>query len=191
VANAPFADLGRDQKLALLINAYNAFTLGLILEHYPIESILNIPDSQRWDEVRWQVGGNVWSLSQIEHQQLRPKFREPRVHFTLVCAAVGCPPLRNEAYEAKRIDQQLEDQTRFVHNHPTWFRFEPGETAVHLTSLYRWYGSDFEQVAGSVLAYASCYSPGLKQALDGGMTPDLRWLDYDWKLNGIHNRAPR
>jgi hypothetical protein len=96
--------MGRNEKLALLINAYNAFTLKLIVERLPVQSILDIPAAERWDAVRWKVGGQVWSLKQIEHEQIRPKFTEPRVHFALVCAAVGCPPLRNEAYDASRLD---------------------------------------------------------------------------------------
>jgi hypothetical protein len=107
LANAPFADLGRDDKLALLINAYNAFTLRLILDFYPVESIRDIPEDQRWRHVRWTLGGSTFSLDQIEHQQIRPNFAEPRIHFALVCAAIGCPPLRNEAYVGERLDAQL------------------------------------------------------------------------------------
>ncbi len=99
VSAAPLDAMGRNEKLALLINAYNAFTLKLIVEHQPIESIMDIPAAEHWDAVRWNLGGQVWSLNQIEHEQIRPKFVEPRVHFALVCVAVGCPPLRNEAYD--------------------------------------------------------------------------------------------
>ncbi len=149
IGAAPFEKLGRDQKLALLLNAYNAFTLELILEHYPLDSIKDIPSDRRWSDERWKVGGHVWSLEQIEHEQIRPKFVEPRVHFALVCAAIGCPPLRSEAYAADRIDAQLDDQARYVHGHERWFRFDPQAGVVHLTRLYQWYGGDFEQVAGS------------------------------------------
>ncbi len=107
VAAAPFDALGRDEKLALLINAYNAFTLKLIVEHLPLDSIMDIAAAERWDAVRWNVGGNVWSLNQIEHEQIRPKFVEPRIHFAVVCAAVGCPPLRPEAFDPACLDEQL------------------------------------------------------------------------------------
>jgi hypothetical protein len=116
LAAAPFDALGRDEKLALLINAYNAFTLRLILDHYPVASIQDIPAPERWDAVRWRVGPHTWSLNQIEHEEIRPKFVEPRIHFALVCAAVGCPPLRAEAY-------------------PRWRSINP----VRLTP-YDWYG---------------------------------------------------
>ena len=79
----------------LLINAYNAFTLRLILDYYPVRSIKDIRASKRWDDQRWRIGEAVFSLNQIEHEQIRPKFAEPRIHFALVCAAIGCPKLRN------------------------------------------------------------------------------------------------
>ena len=190
VEQVDFDQLGRDEKLAQLINAYNAFTLRLILDHYPVSSIKDIPDAQRWDARRWNVGGNTWSLNQIEHEQIRPKFVEPRVHFALVCAAVGCPKLRNEAYQAERLEQQLDDQARYVHDHDRWLRYKRGAGAVRLTKLYEWYGDDFKQVAGSVLSYAARYSLPLKQALDAGQSPRIDWLSYDWKLNDQAHGCP-
>ncbi len=185
--SAPFADLDRDEKLAFLINAYNAFTLRLILDHYPIQSIKDISSAKRWDARRWHFGGMTLSLNQIEHEQIRPKFSEPRVHFALVCAAIGCPKLRNEAYQAKRIEAQLEDQTRYVHTHDRWFRYRSGAKEVHLTKLYNWYGSDFKQVAGSALAFAARYSTSLQEAMDKGQKPKIKWLDYSWTLNDKKN----
>ena len=188
VSKAPFDDMGRDQKLALLINAYNAFTLRLILEHENIGSIKEIPASQRWNAVRWQVGPYTWSLGQIEHEQIRPKFKEPRIHFALVCAASDCPKLRNEAYVAERIDEQLEDQTLYVHQHGRWFQFESRSGVVNLTALYQWYATDFEQVAGSALNFAARYVPALRARLDSGEPLLVKWIDYDWRLNSQNNR---
>lgn len=124
---------------------------------------------------------------------MRPKFEEPRIHFALVCAAVGCPPLRNEAYTAQRLEEQLQSQTDYVHRHTTWFQFERATNRADLTKLYGWYGGDFEQVTpnGSVLEFAARYSPWLKQALDQGKNPDVGYLPYDWSLNDIANRKPR
>ncbi len=190
LAEAPFDEMGRNEKLALLINAYNAFTLRLILDYWDggqLRSIKTIPSEKRWSDRRWKVGSHRWSLNQIEHEQIRPKFMEPRVHFALVCAAVGCPILRSEVYQADRIDEQLDAQARYVHTHGRWFRFDAERDVVHLTKLYDWYGSDFEQVAGTVLDFAARYSPPLKSALDAGRKPKLKWLEYDWKLNGRKN----
>jgi len=184
VAEAPFDEMGRNQKLALLINAYNAFTLELILEYLPeIDSIKDIPSDKRWDDARWQVGSHTWSLNQIEHQQIRPKFKEPRIHFVLVCAAYGCPPLRTEAYTADKLEAQLEDQTRYAHTHDRWLQYDSENNVVHLTKLYDWYGGDFEQAAGSVLQYVARYVPEVKSALEAGNPPSIQWIDYDWKLN--------
>lgn len=188
VAKAPFDDMGRNQKLALLINAYNAFTLRLILDHLPVESIKDIPSAKRWDARRWRVGGHLWSLNEIEHEQIRPRFIEPRVHFALVCAAFSCPKLRNESYTADRIDAQLEDQAKYVHSHGRWFVHDADKNVVYLTQLYDWYASDFEQVAGSVLKYVAKYDPAVKAALDAGKPPRIDWLDYDWKLNSQENK---
>ena len=194
LAVAPFDRLGRDGKLALLINAYNAFTLRLILDHWDggkLKSIRDIPKPKRWDHARWTIGGETWSLDQIEHEQIRPKFAEPRIHFALVCAAVACPPLRIEAYTADRLEDQLADQAAYLHDHGTWFRFDAGRAVVKLTRLYNWYGRDFEQAAGSVRAFAARYSKELRQAVDAGRDPKIEWLDYDWRLNSVGNRKPR
>ena len=191
LGQAPLEELGRDQKLALLINAYNAFTLKLLLEHYPISRILDIQSAQRWDAVRWNVGEETWSLNQIEHEQIRPMFREPRIHFALVCAAVGCPPLRNDAYLAERLEAQLQDQAEYVHRHKTWFDFDAEAGIVRLTQLYLWYRADFEQVRSDMLEYAARFSIELKEALDAGKKPRITWLEYDWNLNSQQNKSSR
>ena len=187
IARAPFDTMSRDEKLALLINAYNAATLRLILDFHPVKSIKDIPTAKRWDHKRWVVGGHTLSLSDIEHTQIRPKFNEPRIHFALVCAAVGCPKLRNEAYAADRIDAQLDEQMRYAHEHDRWLRFDADRGVLRLTKLYDWYGSDFTQGGTSVQQYVAQYSPPLKRALDEGRRVTVRWLDYSWVLNSRDN----
>lgn len=192
LAEAPFEEMGRNEKLALLINAYNSFTLELMVDWLPredIEGIRDIPSDKRWDDRRWNIGGNVWSLNQIEHEQIRPNFREPRIHWAVVCAAVGCPPLRQETYVADRIDEQLADQEETIHTRGSrWFRFDRDAGVLHLTPLYQWYGSDFEQVSGSVLGHVADQVPAVDEATD---TADqglrIEWLEYDWSLNSQEN----
>jgi inosine-uridine nucleoside N-ribohydrolase len=185
---ANLGHLGRDEHLALLINAYNAFTLRLILDHYPVKSIKDIPEAKRWKDKRWDVAGQTWSLDQIEHEQIRPKFREPRIHFALVCAAVGCPPLRAEAYTGAKLEAQLADQSHYLHTHVRWFQFDEGGNVVHMTKLYDWYRDDFKQAARSVLAFAGRYSIALQQALKSGNEPKIEWREYNWHLNDRTNR---
>lgn len=184
LATAPFDAMGRNEKLALLINAYNAFTLRLIVDHWPVDSIKAIPSAQRWDAVRWRVGESTWSLSQIEHDLIRTNFIEPRIHFALVCAAKGCPPLLREAYTGQRLEEQLEFQTQRTHRDARWLGFNVETGELQLTKLYQWYADDFRQVAGSIEAYAARYSPALQNHLDGGGAIDVQWLEYDWSLNG-------
>ncbi|MBI1349426.1 DUF547 domain-containing protein [bacterium] len=188
LATAPLDELGRDEKLALMINAYNAFTLQLIVEHYPLASIRDIPEDRRWDDVRWNLAGNMMSLNELEHERIRPNFREPRIHFALVCAAVGCPPLRAEAYSGTRIEEQLQAQADYVHKNPRWFQLHEDESKLALTRLYEWYGGDFEQVADSVLKYAARFAPKLDALLACGKQPAITWLEYDWSLNDTANR---
>ena len=194
LGEAPLKELGRNHRLATLINAYNAFTIRLILDNQPLKSINEIPSEKRWDAKRWNLGGETFSLNQIEHEQIRPNFKEPRIHFAVVCAAIGCPPLRNEAYAADRLDQQLEEQAKYVHDHKTWFQFTDGEDAVvKLTKLYKWYGGDFVQAAESELKFAARYSDELKSYLsneDNG-SPKQEWLEYDWSLNSTANKRER
>ncbi|HEX7008405.1 MAG TPA: VTT domain-containing protein [Phycisphaeraceae bacterium] len=188
LAQAPFEKLSRDEKLAMLINAYNAFTLRLILDHWPVESIRDI--DQPWDGPRWNLGGRMLTLNQIEHEEIRGKFREPRIHFAVNCASIGCPPLRREAYVGSRIDEQLQDQALIVHrNGSRWFRFDPLSGRLELTKLYQWYGSDFEQVADTVVDYAAQFNPLLREAVEAGKPIEVVFLDYDWSLNASGGSA--
>jgi hypothetical protein len=183
LASAPFEKLGRDEKLALLLNAYNAFTLRLILDHQPVASIKDIPSGKRWDDRRWGLAGETLSLDQIEHEWVRPRFREPRIHFALVCAARSCPPLRAEAYVGDRLEAQLADQTRRVHSDERWVRFDAASGTLQLTKLYDWYGSDFLHAAPSVEEYVAAHEPSVRAALGSGRRVKIRWLPYDWSLN--------
>ena len=176
LATAPVDKFGRNERLAFLLNAYNAFTLRLILDHQPVKSIMDIPADKRWDAKRWNISGQVYSLNQIEHELIRPNFKEPRVHFALVCAAMGCPPLRNQAYTGAHVSDQLDAQAQYVHTHDRWFKLDADKKVVYLTSLYDWYGGDFAQVAGSVVQFAARYSPALKQQLDVGVKSKVVFL---------------
>jgi len=187
LSEAPWEKLGRDEKLALLLNAYNSFTLQLMiewLEKPEVDGIRDIPAEQRWKAQRWNIAGRTWSLDQIEHEQIRQHFVEPDYHFAAVCAAVGCPPLRAEPYTGDKLDQQLRDQARRVHTDGTrWFQYDPEQKILHLTPIYRWYRGDFEQVSEDILTHAATYNQKLAADLEAGDRPTVRWLDYDWSLN--------
>ena len=175
---------GRNELLALFINAYNATTLKLILEHFPgIHSIRDIPSSQRWHDRRWRIAGETLSIDEIENKVLRKRFREPRIHFAIVCASVGCPPLRAEAYRGSQIDSQLADQARIFNQSEHYIKLQ--KNTLWLSSIYDWYSEDFKSAAGSILGYVASYSNGaVREAIQTrGNELQIEYLPYDWRLN--------
>ncbi|MEQ9453062.1 MAG: DUF547 domain-containing protein [Phycisphaeraceae bacterium] len=181
--------LSEEEHLALLINAYNAFTLKLITEYDEggeLESIMDIPEAKRWDDERWAVAGGTYSLNQIEHELIRPVFKDARIHFALVCAAESCPLLRRFAYTGDDLDEQLERATAASHRDPRWASYDVRRNQLRLTKLYDWYAQDFVDEAGSVEAYAARYMPALKTAMDRGRSPRIEFVDYSWALNAQH-----
>ena len=196
LAAADTQSLTRDAHLATAINAYNAWTVRLILDHFengkPPHSIMYIPVEERWQAVRWIFGGEEMSLDTLEHLLIRPWFDEPRIHFALVCAAVSCPPLRAEAYTADRLEAQLKEQMQRTHRDGPWVRMAGSGGPLELTSLYRWYGQDFvpaldqpvaEDQEAELLPVVAERAAALAAALERGETPEIEWLPYSWVLN--------
>ncbi len=189
LAQAPFAKLGRNNKLALLINAYNAFTLRLILDHYPdIRSIRDIPADKRWAWVHWNIGGKLYSLEQIE-LMLRRDFADQRIHFAINCASIGCPPLRRQAYEAATINAQLNRQVQIVNNDRRWVWLSRDGHTLHLTEIYLWYHGDFKQASGSVLKFVARSNTGVAATLSAGRAPRVVFMPYNWNLDSIGNKS--
>ncbi len=181
LAQVPFDRLVPDERLAVLINAYNAFTLRLVLDHWPIDSIQNIPEAERWDAVRWRFAGETVSLSEIEQDYLRNQIGDVRYHFAINRASRGSPALRRSAYTGAAIDEELREQAVAVHRDPRYVRVAANR--VLLTPIYEWYAPDFERSAGSVTAYAARFSPALAERLEKDPDVVVDWLDYDWRLN--------
>lgn len=182
------ADLNADEQLALWINLYNAFTISAILERYPVESILpQIVGIPNWLAFLWfffrpayQFAGQRYSLSQIEHRILRRELKEPRIHFALVCASIGCPLLRNRAYEPAIIQQQLEDDAiRFINN-PEKVRYDFQTEILYCSKIFKWYRKDFLQESSSVPEYIKAY---LKTDAPITSKTPISYLHYDWNLN--------
>jgi hypothetical protein len=163
----------RSQKLAYWINAYNAFTVVLIVNNYPVNSIRDI--DRPWEKKFISLGGESYSLNQIEHDIIRPKFKEPRIHFAVVCAAVSCPKLLNKAYLPETLDQQLDDQTRYFINQSG--KNLISKDRVELSQLFKWYGKDFRQT-GSIIEYLNQYS---EVQIDA--RAKMSFAKYDWSLN--------
>lgn len=185
---ADFTDA--DARLALWLNAYNAIAISQVLEVYPIASIrpkvLGIPNWLSFLDFFTRsntiIGGKKYSLNQIEHAILRPEFAEPRIHFALVCAAVGCPLLRRGAYFPESVRTQLEaDASRFIHN-PDKVRYDAQKKTLYLSKIFKWYEEDFVKAAGSVAEYVRGYL-GPEAAVGDGWA--IVFLPYDWNLNRV------
>ncbi|MEM6644416.1 MAG: DUF547 domain-containing protein [Bacteroidota bacterium] len=181
--NPPADSWTESQQLTFWINAYNAYTLDLILEHYPVSSIkdlgstIKIPFvSTAWDIKFINIGGEEYDLNNIEHGIIRKEFDEPRIHFALVCAAVSCPKLQNRAFIPETLDEQLTKATReFLADESKNF-FKSAKKA-RLSKIFNWYGGDFNN-EGTLVDYLNQYAP---TQLDKNAKID--WMDYNWALN--------
>jgi Protein of unknown function, DUF547 len=177
-----------NQQLAFLINAYNAYTLRLILDHYPLRSIKDIGHFWRgpWDQPVVHLFGRTLTLNTIEQGMLRKDYSEPRIHFAIVCASIGCPPLRREAYAANRLDQQLNDQAKRFMANQSKNRVDVAGRTVYLSPIFKWYAEDFQKKAGSVLQFIKPYWPPAERAEVeklGQNNFEIRYTDYNWSLN--------
>ena len=182
----------RNDRIAFWINAYNAFTVRLILDHYPVTSIRKIgwlPLAAFRERFIPMPGlkGRTISLDEIEDDTLRAQFREPRIHFALVCAARSCPPLRGEAYRGADLDRQLDDQARAFLNDVTKNRIDAKTKTLYLSSIFDWFGGDFEAAAGTVPDYIAQYVGGHDLRLSAYR---IEYLDYDWALNQRRGGKP-
>jgi hypothetical protein len=190
--HARLASLGRDELFALFLNAYNAYTLKTILRTMTPERPDGVPSIREIPSVfsrsDHRVGGHILSLDNIEHNILRPLFRDPRIHFAVNCAAVSCPPLGASAFVAARVDEQLEAAARRTLGSPAYARVEDGRLV--LTKVLDWYGSDFTDKnfaghAASLPEYVARYAADeVREFIEGhNGRPPVRFLDYDWALN--------
>ncbi len=181
--NAPAKSWSNDEKLAYWINAYNAFTVQLILDNADkgITSIKDIGSKIKvpfvntpWDVKFITIGGKKMDLNNIEHGIIRKEFNEPRIHFALVCAAKSCPPLRNEAFVANRLEKQLQEQGVKFMNDTSKNKITP--KSAQITKILDWYGGDFKKSKADII---NDYSK-VKVSKDATIT----YMDYNWSLNG-------
>ena len=179
----PDSSWTRNEKLAYWINAYNAFTIKLILTHYGVKSIKDIkqsPYTSPWKIPFFKIGDVSFTLDKIEHEILRKEFGDPRIHFAIVCASYSCPQLRREAYVPKHLDQQLEEQTKLFINDPS--KNEIGEKSIQLSSILKWYKSDFANQFANDATLVQWLRNYSSINISGEAT--LGYLPYRWELNG-------
>jgi len=193
----------REQRMAFWINAYNAFTLRAIVDHYPIRSgwlTLQPRNSIRqidgvWTDLKWRAAGRTVTLDEIEHTILRPTFKDARVHFALNCASVSCPPLAAQPYRAETLDAQLNQAARAYLASPEGLRIE-GNT-LRVSSILKWYGEDFisqyaprtpgagDPKARAILGVVAAFGPTAAAQIARRGDARIAFLDYNWTLNDI------
>lgn len=189
IAAVPATDFARwaeADRLALLINLYNAQTLRLIINHHPLKSIRDIGTlpGAAWRELIVRQGGQIMTLSHLENKVIRVDYSEPRIHFALVCAAVGCPPLRGEPYVGAHLNAQLDEQTRVFLAETEKNRFDAATGTLHLSPIFKWYDKDFTKPAGSLAAYVKPFLPEpQRDAMTNTAKVKVKFTDYDWALN--------
>jgi len=185
ISRTEFGKWSEPEQIAFLSNLYNAATLQLIIDHYPVESIKKIGGRWKgpWKQEVVSLFGETVTLDHVEHDLLRKDYKEPRVHFALVCAARSCPPLRGEPYIPEKLDEQLRDQGRIFMNTPSKNRVDLENRTAYLSKIFKWFGGDFEEASGSVLAFVRPYFPKdtSRQLEEGKFT--VEYMDYDWTLN--------
>ena len=185
----------KQAQLAFWINVYNAYTLKVICDNYPVKSINDlhtggliigtILKKTVWDRKLVTINNQKLSLNHIEHQIIRAHFKDPRAHFTLVCASKSCPPLRPEAYAADKLDEQLDDQGKIFFSQSDKNYFELDKKIAHLSKILDWYAGDFGKSDEEVLLYVVGFLPE-NLAAEIRANPKkwkVKYTKYDWSLN--------
>lgn len=165
------------ERIAFFLNVYNALTLKVIIENYPVKSIRDIPGV--WDRLKFNVTGRNLTLNQIEHEILRGEFKEPRIHFALVCASKGCPKLAKEPFNGKDLNEQLDREARNFINDKTKVKLDKDNNLLYLSSIFKWFKEDFVDV----IEFISGYLPEDDVRFIKEKKPNLKYINYDWSLN--------
>ena len=171
--NPPQENWSREEKLAYWINAYNAYTIKLVIDSYPLKSIKDLEDP--WNKKFFKIDGVWHSLGELEHKILR-KFGDPRIHFAINCASISCPVVWNRAYTADNLHEALDIQTGKFINDPE--RNTITSTVVNVSKIFSWYKKDFKVNGGDVKDFINRYA-----TVKISNQPKRGYKEYDWRLN--------
>jgi hypothetical protein len=194
VAQDDFETWVVSDQLAFMVNLYNAATLQLIVDHYPVDSIKEIGwwGHNAWKKKIINLFGRHISLDYLEHDIIRAQFQEPEIHFALVCAAKGCPELRSEAYVGPKLVEQFDDQSRIFLADSNKNRFDDKNGKIYLSNIFRWYGEDFAKDNVELLAVLQEHWPEEVQAQlrqHNFKAIDINYTQYDWSLNEMNDAS--
>jgi hypothetical protein len=182
--NAPSDKATFQTGLAFWINAYNALTIKGVLDHYPTTSVRKIKlFGGFFSRIKFQVGGRSYTLDNIEHDIIRSEFGDPRIHFALVCASLGCPILENRSFVPETLEERLDNATANFINNPEKVRLDRENRVLYLSQIFEWYAEDFEDTHDSVINFISEYLPEVDAAFLKGKEVQIQYVQYDWSLN--------
>ncbi|MGI9507313.1 MAG: DUF547 domain-containing protein [Geminicoccaceae bacterium] len=188
LAEVVVSDHNRPEQMAYWINLYNALTIKVILDHYPVESIWDIDISPGifadgpWGRKLMTIEGETVSLDDIEHQILRPIWKDPRIHYAVNCASIGCPNLQPTPFVAERLDVQLDQAAIEFVNHKRAVQIADGQ--IEISSIYHWFQDDFGGSDQGVISHLKAYAePDLAMKLEG--LRSIQGHGYDWHLNDV------
>lgn len=171
--NVPSSNASKNEKLAFWINAYNANTIKLIVDNYPVNSIMDLYGGKAFDNKWIKIGGETLSLNDIENNKIRAKFNEPRIHFAVNCAAKSCPPILNKAWTADNLEANLNARTKAFVNDSAYNKLSAG--SVEISKIFEWYAKDFP---GDIVSYLNKYS-----STSISKSASVSYIEYDWALN--------
>lgn len=176
-------------RIAFWINAYNAFTVKGVLDNYPLRSIRDVRGF--WDKTKYRALGREVTLDEIEHEILRKQFREPRIHFAIVCASLSCPRLQPFAFTGAKLGAQLDRARDEFLADPRRNRADAARRTLYLSKIFDWFGDDFEKYLDQTpKAYAAAHLPAPIPSGDLEKW-DVEYLDYDWRLNIVPGAEDR
>lgn len=180
-----FEALSEKERLAFLINSYNILTVKWILAHYPVKSIKDTGSlfQSPWKKKFFKLFGEEESLDGIEHERIRKKFNEPRIHFALVCASKGCPALKGVPYLASELDKQLDESLVGFLQDSSRNRYDAKENTLFLSKIFKWYGDDFKMGSETVQKFVAPRMGKTPAEIEQIKNSKLEFLDYDWALN--------
>ncbi len=170
-------DMGKMEKKAFYINAYNLIVIRQIAKNYPLKSPMDVEGF--FDKQKHKVAGEMLALNELEKQKLIAPYKDARVHFVLVCAALSCPPLTAQAFQADKLEQQMNELTKKALNNGAFIKVNSKKKEVAISKIFDWYGDDFKQEAASVLAYINKYRDKKIPT-----SHKVSFYEYDWTLNG-------
>ena len=171
-AKIPDKTWSKDASLVYWINAYNAFTIKLMLKNYPLKSITDLDAGKPWDVAWIELGGKKYSLNNIENDIIRPQYKEPRIHFAVNCAAKSCPPMNNAAFTEANLNELLESRAKnFINSSAN----DISAASIKISKIFDWYKDDF----GNVINFLNKYS---NTKINSGAK--IEYKNYDWSLNG-------